>query len=89
MDRVQYKAKRLCTGGVKGACKEKVRKIVVVESMWTLLDGVQANFIRRVMEDPCPTSGVWRAGVESTPRVKGDWQEFDTTVNYVAAKDVQ
>ena len=48
LERLQYDSLRRCVGAVKGASKEKVRKIAGVERMSTNLDGMQARFVSRL-----------------------------------------
>ena len=76
-------------GGIEGACNEKVRKIAEVESIGTFMDGVQATFVRRAIQDPRQTEGAWEGGVVCAPRIEGTWEEFDTTADYVAAKALE
>src|SRR6266576_2592196 len=78
MDRLQYDALRKCTGAVRGAAKEKVRKIAGVETVRTFLDAKQAGFIARVMRNPELTEGVWKNGIANAPRVEGTHEEFQT-----------
>ena len=86
MERLQYDSLRKCIGAVKGASKEKVRKIAGVERMSTYLDGMQARFVARIAREKYMCGRVWEGGLEHAPRIAGSHEEFDTTVDYMAAK---
>ena len=73
-------------GAVKGASKEKVRKIAGVERMSTYLDGMQARFVARVAREKYMCGMLWEGGLQRAPRIAGAHEEFDTTMDYVAAK---
>src|SRR4029077_18145376 len=66
--------------------QEKVKKIAGVETTRTFMDAKQAGYIARVMRDPRLTDGIWKTDIRSALRVEGTHSEFDTTMDYVAAK---
>ena len=51
LERLQYDSLCKCVGAVKGASKEKVRKIAGVEKVVTYMDGVQARFVARAAKE--------------------------------------
>ena len=83
---LQYDFLRRCVGAVKGAGKEKVRKIVGVERVSTYLDGVQDRFVARALKEKYQCGMVWEGGLQHAPRIEGHHPEFDTTMDYVAEK---
>ena len=88
LERLQYDSLRKCVGAVKGASKEKVRKIAGVEKVSTYLDGVQARFVARVAKEKHICGMLWEGGLQHAPCIAGTHEEFDTTMDYVAAKAI-
>ena len=86
LERLQYNSLRKCVGAVKGASKEKVRKIAGVERMSNNLDGVQARFVERATKEKYLYGMLWEGGLQHAPRIAGTHEEFDTTMDYVVAK---
>ena len=86
MERLQYDSLRKCVGAVKGASKEKVRKIAGVERILTYLDGMQARFVARTAREKYLCGMMWEGGLQRAPRIAETHAEFQTTMDYVAAK---
>ena len=86
LERLQYDSLRRCVGAVRGAGKEKVRKIAGVERISTYLDGMQARFVVRMVKEKFLCGMLWDGGIQRAPRIAGQHGEFDTTMDYVAAK---
>ena len=84
--RLQYDSLRKCVGAVKGASKEKVRNIVGVEKVVTCLDGVQARFVAKAAKEKYLCGMLLEGGIQQAPRIAGPHEEFDTRMDYVAAK---
>ena len=86
LERLQYDSVRKCVGAVKGASKEKVWKIAGVERMSTSLDGMQARFVARRVKEKYVSGRLWEGGLQRAPRIADTHEEFDTRMDYVAAK---
>ena len=86
LERLQYDSLRRCVGAVKGASKEKVRKIAGLERVSTYLDRMQARFIARMVKEKYLCGMIWDGGLQRAPRIAGPHGEFDTTIDYVVAK---
>ena len=60
-DRLQYQARRKCTGATLGASREKVNYMARVEDVKTILDSTQVRYLARCATDPATTSDPWEA----------------------------
>ena len=58
-------------GAVKGASKEKVRKIAEVERMSTYLDGMQARFVARTAREKYLCGMMWEGVLQQAPSISG------------------
>ena len=54
--------------------------------MTTYLHGVQARFVARAAKGKYLCGMLWEGGIQNAPRIAGPHEEFDTTMDYVAAK---
>ena len=86
LERLQYDSLRRFVGAVKGASKEKVRKIAGVERISTYLDGMQARLVARMAKEKYVCSILGDGGLQREPRIAGQYGEFDTMMDYVVAK---
>ena len=71
-----------CVGAVKGASKEKVRKIAGVERVSTYLNGMQVRFVARTAREKYLCGMLWEGGLQRAPRIAGTHGEFHTMMDY-------